>query len=182
MLLAAMLAGCQRGCLSTWWQSHASGGTAQQNPTIPPEEKPGCVAGFIRCTGGNLQASRAEPNARCTPEGCVCPWDDVGKCARGCVLQGVPFEMSVDAGVTQLCLPDDERAVVSIEQSAQTWDAGGDLACEMEGYFCRDGRVLSCGNPRAIVCVHGCAPLDDLQLDEEDDDLHTAALVLCARH
>lgn len=180
-LLAATLAGCQRGCLSTWWESHTSGGTSQQNPTIPPEQKPGCVAGLVRCSAATVQASRAEPNSKCTPEGCICPWDDVGKCAHGCTLEGVPFEMSADAGVVQLCVPDDDTKILSLADVVQPRD-GGDVACEMEGFFCRDGHVSSCASPHAITCLHGCADLDEMQLDDDDsNDLHAAALILCAR-
>jgi hypothetical protein len=148
---------------------------------MPPEPKVGCVAGLVRCSGGAVQASRAQPEAKCTPEGCICPWDEVGKCARGCTLEGVPFEMSRDAGVVQLCVPDDDTKIFGREDVAQASD-GGDVACEMEGFFCRDGRVWSCNSPRAITCVHGCADLDDMQLDDDDPtDLHAAASILCAR-
>lgn len=95
-------------------------------------------------------------------------------------MEGIPLELSVDAGVAQLCAPDVDTSVVSHEESAQASD-GGDVACEMEGFFCRDGRVSSCSKPKVAVCSHGCADLDDLQLDDDDDDVHAAALILCAR-
>jgi hypothetical protein len=175
------LSGCERGCLTTWWDSHTtSGAGGQQSLTPPPAEKPGCVSGFVRCSGGSVQASRAQVGTHCTPEGCLCPWDDIGKCAFGCVLEGVPIEMPLDAGVLQLCAPDDNLGPTAVVNREESGDAGDEVACEIEGFFCMNGRVSSCGNPRSAVCAHGCAKLDDVRLDE-DDDLHAAALILCAR-
>jgi hypothetical protein len=89
--------------------------------------------------------------------------------------------MSNDAGVVQLCNSDDDTKIIGHEEVVQPAD-GGDVACEMEGFFCRDGRVSSCANRQALTCIHGCADLDDMQLDDDDPtDLHAAALILCAR-
>jgi len=179
-LLVVFLSGCERGCLSTWWDSHVHSGATPQNLTTVPEEKVGCIAGLVRCTAGAVQASRADVAAHCSPEGCVCPWDDIGHCARGCVEEGVPIEMPIDAGPAQLCAPElDAGEVVSREEPVLMDDAG-DIQCEMEGFSCINGRVSSCASPHVAVCTHGCAALDDLRLDN-DDDLHAAALILCAR-
>ncbi|MGH7279999.1 MAG: hypothetical protein ACRELY_00625 [Polyangiaceae bacterium] len=174
LALALALCGCERGCLSTWWQSHT-----RQPPPITgsqPDEHPGCVAGFSRCMGGELQASRDAPNVKCTPEGCACPWDAVGKCDHGCVQEGVAFELGADAGALQLCAP--ERVADVIADGEIVLDAG-EIACEMEGYRCADGVVSSCATPKAARCLHGCAKLHDVVLDI--DDLRSAALVFCAR-
>ena len=171
---ALALSGCERGCLSTWWESHT-----KPQPVITgsqPGEHPGCVSGFTRCMNGGIQASRDAPNVKCTPEGCACPWNAVGKCDHGCVEEGVAFELPEDAGAAQLCAPEHAADVVADGEIAM--DAG-EIACEMEGYRCSEGIVSSCAAPKAARCVHGCAKLDELAVDV--DDLRTAALVLCAR-
>jgi hypothetical protein len=125
---------------------------------------------------GSVQASRNAPNVKCTPEGCACPWDDVAKCDHGCITEGVPFELEVDSGAMQLCAPAHASDVVQDDEI--TLDAG-EIACEMEGYQCKDGVVSSCTEPKLARCVYGCAKLDDTVLDL--DDVRTAALILCAR-
>ncbi|MEO8878293.1 MAG: hypothetical protein ABI461_22050 [Polyangiaceae bacterium] len=180
-LLVVFLSGCQRGCLSSWWESHThSGNVPPQLANSTPDEKPGCISGFVRCTGGAVQVSRADPNAHCSPEGCLCPWDGIARCDRGCVEEGVPVEMPSDAGAAQLCLPAlDAGEIVAREETVDVGDAG-EISCEMEGYLCLNGRVSSCESPKVAVCTHGCAPLDDVRLDT-GEDLQAAALILCAR-
>ncbi|MEO8798137.1 MAG: hypothetical protein ABI551_09650 [Polyangiaceae bacterium] len=169
------LCGCERGCLSKWWESHVKTVSAPQLTGTPNEERVGCVAGFVRCMGGKLQASKDAPNAPCSPEGCRCPWEDIGTCPR-CVEEGVPFALETDAGA-QLCAPENETTILlSLEPVSP--DAG-ESACETEGFFCANSVVLSCEATDVVRCTHGCAFAADLSVDV--DDLHTAALLLCAR-
>lgn len=169
------LCGCERGCLSRWWEHHVAASGAPQLTGTPDEERVGCVAGFARCLGGKLQASKDAPNAPCSPEGCRCPWEDTGTCTR-CVEDGVPFELEADAGA-QLCVPDDE-ATVLLPPEPLLADAG-DGVCETEGFVCVNGQVSSCETKETVRCTHGCAFADDLAMDVYG--LHAAALLLCAR-
>ncbi|HEX7664756.1 MAG TPA: hypothetical protein VF407_09600 [Polyangiaceae bacterium] len=171
------LCGCERGCLAKWWEGHVK--TTDEKPPqltgTPNEEHVGCVAGFVRCMGGKIQVSKDAPNAPCTPEGCLCPWEDTGTCAQ-CVVDGVPFELEADAGA-QLCAPENETTVI-LSHERSVLDAG-DVGCEKEGFFCANGVVSSCETPELVRCTHGCAFAEDLSVDV--DELRSAALLLCAR-
>lgn len=174
LIFALGLSGCERGCLSTWWEHATKPKATALGPT--DEEPSKCESGLLRCSAQKIQASRHAPEVKCTPEGCACPWDDVAKCDHACVVEGVAFELPVDAGAAQLCAPANDGEV--FVENAVVLDAG-EIACEMAGYGCADGVVSSCETAKTARCLHGCASLDEARLDA--DDLRAAALVLCAR-
>jgi hypothetical protein len=113
-----------------------------------------------------------------TAEQCTCPWERVGECDRGCVVD--ELEVVVDRGVAlrQLCAPDPDAgpaARLLLPPPASRCD-------EDELYRCASGAVVSCAEHAVVgVCVKGCATEggslgDDVPLSRE-----AAFAVLCSR-
>ncbi len=179
--MALSLAGCQRGCLSTWLREKGLTGEGTTPSPLAPAAEPSCPGGLARCVGGVVFASRTA-NAPCSPEGCACPWDDAGACARGCVVDGLSIEMPAENAARQLCAaPNAPLAAVPVT-SAPPRDAGEDEPiCDIERFRCLDGFVYACdGAPHAVArCTAGCAPGEGSLF--EPMALETAVVVLCSR-
>jgi hypothetical protein len=201
--LALALAGCERGCLSTWLVEQgvgrtpdtprsgtpSHGGTGPQvAPSGPSVELGGtdCSDGLARCTDGNVEISLmghvphpcAAPKERSAA--CACPWKVAGRCSAGCVSEGLEVAAAPEVALVQLCAPVEavSRPVLATEATVVT-------ICADDGVSCVDGIVRSCaarGQPAQLVsvCVHGCAPGATL----DPDDLRTGngpAAILCRR-
>jgi hypothetical protein len=178
------LAGCERGCGPGWpWvREHVFG--APQAPASLPTSVIDCPDGLGRCVEGTVFVSQLASMAwpcRGPERSCECPWETVGGCARGCVVEGL--EVAVDRGraLGQLCAPEagDPLAATMPAQPglpASSWRAeGGDppvgkgptratearesARCdEGELYRCADGAVVDCVARAAVaLCVRGCA-------------------------
>jgi hypothetical protein len=117
-----------------------------------------CPDGLARCTGGVVEASRLatipQP-CKGAPESCVCPWERLGECGRGCVVDGL--EMVVDRGVAlpQLCAPalDSGTTTARIATGApEAADCDEDVT-----YRCSGGAVVACSEHRVVAtCERGC--------------------------
>ncbi len=192
-LLVSGLAGCERGCLSSWLASHGGAGTGTPTRGPAPSADPAgitlsavdCPDGMARCGDGIVHASRAYHYAEpCTgsPEQCQCPWERLGDCPHGCVVDGLELDVSRDRALVQLCAPDlAERAKLSRPSPPGAIVAGCD-----SGYLCDRGVVIACGQPsRAVVaCVAGCVREGQtVDMDDETTPLapDAAVAVLCRR-
>lgn len=140
-----------------------------------------CPDGLARCSGGRVHAAgRLPPETRCSPEGCNCPWDDLGACERGCVIEGLELDVARERAVTQLCAPSPTQPTSSFAlvlppgalpapapTPAKAPGAGdlpdeepiADIACEIEKYRCDGGIVFRCDGGRTSLfrCLRGCA-------------------------
>ncbi len=191
-LMALALAGCERGCLTTWLEEQGIGARAGGARAAADDAGPfvlggtDCSDGLARCTNGRVEVSRAAhlpyPCGGATERSgaCVCPWEAVGGCESGCASDGLEIVAPPDVAREQLCNAADlvlrpllpsERSVVSI--------------CAEEGFSCREGIVQLCartGQPaqRIAGCVEGCA--HDVQVDHGDRVTPDgAATILCRR-
>lgn len=156
-LFALLLAGCERGCAKGWFEKHGVGEQGFAPQGAAPMNALDCPDGLARCTGGVVEASRLatipQP-CKAAPESCVCPWERLGACERGCVADGL--EMVVDRAVAlpQLCAPPvDSGTVARIATGApQAADCDEDVA-----WRCSGGQVVACAERRvAGVCERGC--------------------------
>ena len=195
-LLLLLLGGCERGCLFTWLKDQGLGGVRPQSKGGVPLAELACPEGLARCSAGRVHVSRAyTPPSPCSPEGCKCPWDDGGTCARGCVLDGVEMGFPPSIAARQLCAPPPGLVfsqaappgfVFSPPAPPSTVDADAPLdlgiACEVEHYRCEDGVVSACsdgGRVAVAICTKGCAEGERMILD--DVAVGTAPALLCAR-
>ena len=116
-----------------------------------------CPDGLARCTGGVVEASRlASIPQPCkgAPESCVCPWERLGACERGCVVDGLEVVIDRGPALPQLCAPaPDSGTLARIATGApQPADCDEDVA-----YRCSGGAVVVCSEHRvAATCEHGC--------------------------
>lgn len=199
--LAFFLAGCQRGCLSTWLAEHDPSGPRSTSPGLGGSEPRGsegggasaapidlggtdCSDGMARCSAGQVEISAAAhvPHP-CTapkelPGACACPWRSVGSCTAGCVEDGLEVVAAPDVAREQLCAPAEPvlRPATAAEAAAVT-------ICAQDGISCVDGVVRVCverGQPArvATVCALGCATLVSLDPGDLADG---AAAILCRR-
>lgn len=117
-----------------------------------------CPDGLARCSGGVVEGSRLamipQP-CKGAPETCVCPWERLGECERGCVADGV--EIVADRGVAlpQLCAPTaavDSGTVARNATAPQAADCDEDVA-----WRCTGGAVVACAEHRVVgICERGC--------------------------
>jgi len=134
---------------------------------------------------------RLPPDTKCSPEGCRCPWDDLGPCERGgCVLEGVEVDLPRTRARAQLCAPSDGHTFAfpipsgSIPPPATHDDAGeptADIHCDIERYRCDQGVLYRCAGGAVSVarCAFGCATEGGtLEVEASSEQ---ATLLLCAR-
>lgn len=173
--LAIAVGGCQRGCARRYAERLFAPGSGGELPR-PGGDMPmtaACPEGLARCSGGHVfAASRLPPDTRCSPEGCACPWEDVGACAAGCVVDGLEVDVSRARARTQLCapttgtgtsfalpVPPGSHLAGQGANTAADAEATADIACEIEKYRCDRGIVFRCeGGAISIArCLQGCA-------------------------
>jgi hypothetical protein len=189
------LAGCERGCLSSWFRGQgidqaASVMGGKGNPLAPTDTP--CPSGLARCTGGVVRVSRSfTPPAPCSPEGCKCPWDDAKTCEQGCALEAIELEMPREAAIRQLCAPAQNAAGFARPATGNEavrpahHDAGEDeedeAICDVERHRCVDGVVIACqGGPHPVgVCSEGCADGERMIFADTTDPI--AIAILCKR-
>ncbi|CAN5925680.1 hypothetical protein BH11MYX4_BH11MYX4_14680 [soil metagenome] len=207
-VLAVGLAGCQRGCLATWFDEHGvgAGDPAARRPGSPGvggagprgSRDPGapaaafdlggtdCSDGLARCSGGSVQVSIAgHIPAHCTaprelPGACACAWAPAGTCAAGCVKEGLEVEATREVALDQLCATPEATL-----RPPTPGEAAAVTICAEEGVSCIENVVRACtarGQPARLagVCVIGCAGGVAL----EPGDVLTgdgAASILCRR-
>ncbi len=206
--LALALAGCERGCLATWFEQHGvgAGDPGSRRPGSPglggarprgsgDTASPAaafdlggtdCSDGLARCFSGQVAVSIAgHVPSPCTapkelPGACTCAWAPAGSCAAGCVKEGLQVEATREAAVEQLCAtPEPVLRPATPAETAQV------TICAEEGVSCVEGVVRACvarGQPARLagVCVSGCASGVAL----EPGDVLTgdgAASILCRR-
>ena len=209
VVLALGVAGCERGCLSTWLAEHGAGSGGRGDPSGPGPRSPGlggagprgsdgrdgsaidlggtdCSDGLARCSQGQVQVSIAAhvPHpcvaAKETPGACACPWQTVGQCRGACVKDGIEVVAVPDVAREQLCDPGGVGFRPPIPSESAVVTICGD-----DGVSCVDGVVRACasrGQPSRVagVCVNGCAP----GVVVDPGDVLTgdgAAMILCRR-
>lgn len=147
-----------------------------------------CPDGLARCVDGRVQASRLfSYPAHCSgpPEQCSCPWDNLGSCKRGCVVEGADVVVARDHAWAQLCSPTAadvfSRPPIAPPElpislcSEATYRCTGDVvvACEMDGATMK---------PRPLAaCLRGCAE-DGSAIDDDEGISRDAAIALLCRH
>jgi len=188
--------GCQRGCLATWLAAHGFGAADPSESLAKGEMEVPCPGGLARCADGVVTLSRSyAPPAGCSPEGCRCPWDAIGRCDAGCVAEAIEVEMPPAVALLQLCAP--PRAALSAapgeiaglatpvppEYERPRPDGGDTLRvdCEIERYRCVDGVVSACdgGEHPLVLCARGCAEGEGAVYEDVPAD--AAVALLCAR-
>ena len=200
--LALSLSACERGCARRYAERvlNPSGGDI---PRIGGDLPPGygwCPEGLARCNGGRVSVSARLPaGTRCSPEGCRCPWDDLGGCAFGCVADGAELDMARERALAQLCVPPPNASFAlpvppgslpapanrpTPNSAAHELDADEpvvDIACEIESYRCDRGVVFRCegGAVSLFRCVQNCAEEGGTILAAVTPD--KAAALLCRR-
>jgi hypothetical protein len=152
--------GCQRGCGWGWLREQGvGGGPLPADPGAVALSGVDCPDGLARCIEGQVEVSRLAKLARpCRgPEGvCSCPWEPIGSCARGCVVDGLEVLMDRGLATTQLCLPElDAGRPAAVSQPARVATATCD---EGELYRCTAGEVIDC-DARSVIasCSRGCS-------------------------
>jgi hypothetical protein len=163
-----------------------------------------CPDGLARCIGGVVEVSRVSHyELPCTgsPETCLCPWDSLGDCPRGCAAEGVEAVIPRDRAFAQLCAPDPADPTEAFARPSPGV-APPPGACETGGVRCVGSLVVAChesADPRAgaapgvadgvadgvtartiATCLHGCAHEGDA-IDEEAVADEAAVRILCAR-
>lgn len=192
------LGGCERGCLRRAAErviAPGGGDLPRIGGDLPATAA--CPDGLARCAGGRVLAiGRLPPDAKCSPEGCRCPWDDLGACERGCVLEGVEIEVPRSRARAQLCVPTVGEGgavtggtfafpVPSGSLPAPAHDDGGeptaDVHCDIERYRCDTGVVFKCAGGALSVarCAFGCATEGGTL--EAEASVEQATQLLCAR-
>jgi len=179
--------GCEKGCLSAWLGDRGVGGmapegTGRKTPStpLPSMDLSGtdCSDGLLRCSGGgrieasraaHLPASCASAQSKEKPIGCTCPWDEIGRCTTGCVVEDEEvIATSIDAGATQVCRPDAPvaRPILATDEGA------GEICATADGYACVNDIVRVCDHVGAPVrrlgkCLFGCQLGVSLPADDE---------------
>jgi len=190
LVLALALAGCEKGCLATWFRDHGVGGSGPggSGGEAPRFDLGGtdCSDGLARCVGGRVEISRAAhlPHPCTTREGkaCTCPWEPGPTCATGCASEGTEIVASVELATLQLCRPD-----APVVRPYLPGDPPVSGVCDAAGFTCIDGVLRACeaatkSIAAAGVCLHGCEPRVGLPSDHGDPTtLDGAAAILCAR-
>ena len=160
-----------------------------------------CPDGLARCIGGVVEVSRVSHyELPCTgsPETCLCPWDSLGDCPRGCAAEGVEAVIPRDRAFVQLCAPDPADPTEAFARPAPGV-APPPGACETDGVRCVGSLVVACRESAApgaggaapgaadgvtartiATCLHGCAHEGD-GIDEEAVADEAAVRILCAR-
>ncbi len=157
LCLVLTLAGCERGCAKGWFEEHGVGERGFAPQGAAPMNALNCPDGLARCTGGVVEVSRlvAIPQpCKGAPESCVCPWERLGSCERGCVADGL--EVVVDRGLAlpQLCAPAADSGTPARIATGGPQVAGCD---EDITWRCSGGAVVACAEHRvAGVCERGC--------------------------
>ena len=183
--LTLTLAGCQRGCLSGWFETSGLFGA-------PAADKGGafslasvdCPGGMARCVGGVVEMSRAAtlgPDCQGAPGGCACPWTTVGSCEGPCAVDELELALEAAVAHRQLCAPPSGEAVAL---PLLTPPASPLSSCQEDATAeCRDGTVYRCGEgapPQPeLRCLRGCVA-EGLALDTLVPP-GSAAAVLCLR-
>ena len=177
------LAGCERGWLMNWLTAHGVG-EDRQSPSQPGSlrlREVDCPAGLARCVEGAIQVSRAfrhpEP-CKGVAEECACPWQLVGRCAGGCVADGVSLPLAAERAERQLCalVPTDPPVA-----EPPPLGSSPPVSCSDEPYRCVGSWVLACPARRVVAkCTRGCAEEGET-LDDPSVDDPAAVYLLCSR-
>ena len=193
LALPLLLGGCERGCLAGWLSDRgvATGPKPPGQGSAPQLAAIDCPDGLARCGNGIVQVSRAYQYADpCTgsPEQCTCPWERLGDCAKGCVVDGLVIDEPRERAIPQLCAPTPAAANVTDARAEFSGPPPADAiasACDA-AYVCEHRAVVACGPPARVVgaCTAGCAR-EGQSMDTDDESAPltpTAALaVLCRR-
>ena len=181
-LLILSLAGCERGCARSWFEERGLGSEGRRPPPgAGALNAVDCPDGLARCNDGIVEVSRlamiSQP-CRGTPEQCACPWERVGECDRGCVVDGLEVVAERDKASTQLCAPEPDAGVI-----ARTLPVTSPSGCDEEQlYRCAGGAVVACAE-RAVVgmCVRGCVSEGASVGGELAVSREAAFAILCSR-
>jgi hypothetical protein len=194
VLMAFALAGCARGCLSTWLEEHAFVPARPANANKPKGiaqlRSVDCADGLARCVGGVVEVSRlsSHPDPCSGPrEACECPWDRLEACSQGCVAEDVEVVLPRERAQAQLCAPD-PGAAYSLPvrgRSADTSDpsaSADEETCGDDRYACAASAILSCEpSPHVVArCLKGCA-VEGVSLEDDSVTEAVAVALLCAR-
>jgi hypothetical protein len=157
-----MLAGpsCERGCLMHWFEERRQGATS--DPMAVVLSGTDCSDGLLRCTDGIVEASRAAHlSARCGGRGegaaCLCPWDVVFRCPRGCAEDALEWTATdLDAGVSKLCRPDAPRARPLLIGDSWTAEMCAERSVRCVGNIVRFCRAPGAPSEPLAMCLFGC--------------------------
>jgi hypothetical protein len=168
-------AGCERGCARGWVE--------RADPRAPSRAlgpAVDCPDGLARCEQGSVSASRlASIPQPCTAtaQACTCPWDVVGECRNGCVVEGVDVVVDRSVAQAQLCAPERDASTSVMAAVAEPAAA----RCEEgEVFACRRGAVIDCAGHRQYACPRGCFR-DGASLDSDGVSREAAFAILCSR-
>lgn len=189
LIAAVLLLGCERGC-----DGGCGPGLGRGAPNGGGYDLGGtdCSDGLVRCVEGRVEASRlAHLPHPCgsMKEGkseCVCPWDTVATCGKGCAVEGLVAIGDRDAGSRQLCGLE-PAALGDVARPALPGDPAllSPRICSDVGVVCSEGAVRICGGagtPEQVVsvCLHGCDP--GIGIDHGERMIGDgAAAILCRR-
>lgn len=179
LIFALLASGCSRGCLRTWFEEH---GVVGRPPIVPGAVDPSaeqvlCPGGIAKCSSGIVLVSKSEKPQACSPEGCRCSWNEVGRCNAGCVVEGLEVEMSREKAASQLCLDGPDRSV------AQANDSPDSLAeaCDGPGAACHEGMLASCHDDGGVTLLGRCNCAAAIVFSEvAERDPAVAARILCS--
>jgi hypothetical protein len=181
MALCVLTCSCERGCARSWFEKHGVGEEGFSPRGVAPMSARDCPDGLARCAGGVVEVSRLasipEP-CSAPPESCVCPWERLGECERGCVADGLEIAAERSVALPQLCAPSvDSGTPARIVTAAQAADCDEDVA-----WRCSGGAVVSCAEHRvAGVCNRGCFAEDTELGIDVPVGREAAFAILCSR-
>jgi hypothetical protein len=142
-----------------------------------------CPDGLARCVDGVIEVSRLATIAlpcNAPADKCQCPWDRIGNCDHGCVVDDLDLVMPRTRAFAQLCAPAAADVIARPPAQGIALPSG---VCGGELYRCVGGTIVVCndgpGDPIALAtCVRGCAE-EASALDEEGLTKDQVAALLC---
>jgi hypothetical protein len=180
LLFILSLCSCERGCAREWLGERGVGPSA--SVAAAPMNAVDCPDGLARCEEGVVEGSRlASIPQPCKglPKDCACPWDRLGSCGAGCVVNDA--ELVVDRGhaLAQLCAPSPDAGTYAAPPPT---DIQPTTACdEGDTYACSGGLVVACQTNAVVArCVRGCfAP--GAGVGDDLANREAAVALLCSR-
>ncbi|MGH7269498.1 MAG: hypothetical protein ACREJ3_03630 [Polyangiaceae bacterium] len=182
-LLPLWAAACGRGCARKGLGLSGGGDRPPGVLGSLPLRAMDCPDGLARCEEGVVSVSllgTVPMPCHGPPSSCVCRWESVGECSRGCAAEGIEVVMERGRAMTQMCAPGlDEGSWVA---PARPMGALAVPICDEGGrYLCAGGAIIECASGAAVAqCSRGCVA-DGGTIDEDGVTREAAFALLCSR-
>jgi hypothetical protein len=175
--------GCERGCAKPWLAERGIGESPKTSPSVViPLNALDCPDGLARCRDGVVETSvlgTVPTPCSGAPESCVCPWERLATCERGCTANDLEMVVEREHAEAQLCAP---VAADVFARPAESTTAI--VPCDIRGFRCDGAVVERCeddgAEPRPVaVCTRRCAEPEGV-VDADGVTTDQAVALLCA--